>query len=102
MLYIRAVQVSAKVSIEYNFEVYDLSNGAISSENEWTLTWVSGSQYYSKANTIRNGAFYIVQLQIIYLLILLKFQYNVPLTHGPSVTAVPLISEMPGELIPGW
>jgi len=35
MLYIRAVQVSAKVSIECNFEViYDLSNGAISSENE--------------------------------------------------------------------
>jgi len=41
-----------------------------------TLIQVSRPQYFPKANINETGAFYIVQLQIVYLL---DLHYNVPL-----------------------
>ena len=53
-----------------------------------TITQVLRRKYFPKANIIQTGAFYIVQLQIIYLL---NLQYNVLLTCGSSAIAKSLV-----------
>jgi len=52
------VQTIAKVTIEWQYEFrFDLSNGVISSDIEWSLTLVSRSWYFLKANVTKRVHF---------------------------------------------
>jgi len=87
--------VKSRLSKDKQWQViYDLSiksNGVISSDLEWPIIWVSRSLYFSKANNIQTGAFYIVQLPI--KMYLLNLQYNVLLMcRRHSAIAEPLVS----------
>jgi len=46
------------------------------------------ANHMAKVNIIETSTFYIVQMQIIYLL---NLWYNLSLMHGPSATAEPLV-----------